>query len=42
MDKLAARLGLDPAELRMRNVLATGDPLPTGQTVPARHRSASC
>ncbi|MDI5965986.1 xanthine dehydrogenase family protein molybdopterin-binding subunit [Streptantibioticus silvisoli] len=33
MDKLAARLGLDPAELRMRNVMATGDPLPTGQTV---------
>ncbi|WP_010470157.1 xanthine dehydrogenase family protein molybdopterin-binding subunit [Streptomyces somaliensis] len=33
MDKLAARLGLDPAELRMRNVLATGDLLPTGQTV---------
>ncbi|NGO70942.1 molybdopterin cofactor-binding domain-containing protein [Streptomyces boncukensis] len=33
MDKLADRLGLDPAELRMRNVLATGDLLPTGQTV---------
>ncbi len=33
MDKLAARLGLDPAELRMRNVMATGDPLPTGQAV---------
>ncbi|MCH0540528.1 molybdopterin-dependent oxidoreductase [Streptomyces sp. MUM 203J] len=33
MDKLAAKLGLDPAELRMRNVLATGDLLPTGQTV---------
>ncbi len=33
MDKLAARLGLDPAELRMRNVMATGDLLPTGQTV---------
>ncbi|MFC5722732.1 xanthine dehydrogenase family protein molybdopterin-binding subunit [Streptomyces gamaensis] len=33
MDKLAARLGLDPAELRLRNVLATGDLLPTGQTV---------
>ncbi|AEW94325.1 putative oxidoreductase [Streptantibioticus cattleyicolor NRRL 8057 = DSM 46488] len=33
MDKLAARLGLDPAEIRMRNVMATGDLLPTGQTV---------
>ncbi|WP_251018893.1 xanthine dehydrogenase family protein molybdopterin-binding subunit [Streptomyces sp. ISL-11] len=33
MDKLAARLGMDPAELRLRNVLATGDLLPTGQTV---------
>lgn len=33
MDKLAARLGIDPVELRARNVLATGDPLPTGQAV---------
>ncbi|WP_323379813.1 molybdopterin cofactor-binding domain-containing protein [Streptomyces alkaliphilus] len=33
MDKLAARLGLDPAEVRARNVLATGDRLPTGQAV---------
>ncbi|MEU3609320.1 xanthine dehydrogenase family protein molybdopterin-binding subunit [Streptomyces sp. NPDC035033] len=33
MDKLAGRLGIDPAELRMRNVLSTGDLLPTGQTV---------
>ncbi|MGW0734204.1 xanthine dehydrogenase family protein molybdopterin-binding subunit [Streptomyces sp. NPDC002851] len=33
MDKLAAKLGLDPADLRMRNVMATGDILPTGQTV---------
>ncbi len=33
MDKLAGRLGLDPAEMRMRNVMATGDLLPTGQTV---------
>lgn len=33
MDKLAAELGLDPADIRMRNVLATGDLLPTGQTV---------
>ncbi|MCU4746712.1 MULTISPECIES: xanthine dehydrogenase family protein molybdopterin-binding subunit [Streptomyces] len=33
MDKLAVRLGLDPAEVRARNVLSTGDPLPTGQAV---------
>ncbi|MFD7918453.1 xanthine dehydrogenase family protein molybdopterin-binding subunit [Streptomyces sp. NPDC059740] len=33
MDKLAAELDMDPAELRMRNVMATGDLLPTGQTV---------
>jgi CO/xanthine dehydrogenase Mo-binding subunit len=33
MDKLAAQLRMDPADLRMRNVLATGDLLPIGQTV---------
>jgi CO/xanthine dehydrogenase Mo-binding subunit len=33
MDKLAAALGLDPVELRLRNALAPGDMLPTGQTV---------
>lgn len=33
MDKLAAQLGIEPAELRARNVLATGDLLPTGQTI---------
>lgn len=33
MDKLAAQLGIDPVELRARNVIATGDLLPTGQTV---------
>ncbi|MDB1089497.1 xanthine dehydrogenase family protein [Streptomyces sp. ACA25] len=33
MDKLAVRLGMDPADLRARNVLGTGDTLPTGQTV---------
>jgi CO/xanthine dehydrogenase Mo-binding subunit len=31
MDKLAAALGLDPVELRLRNALAPGDILPTGQ-----------
>lgn len=33
LDKLAGKLDVDPAELRRRNVLATGDVLPTGQTV---------
>ncbi|TVL89159.1 molybdopterin cofactor-binding domain-containing protein [Streptomyces sp. SAJ15] len=33
MDKLAAKLGMDPAELRLRNAMATGDLLPTGQAV---------
>jgi CO/xanthine dehydrogenase Mo-binding subunit len=31
MDKLADALGLDPVELRLRNALAPGDELPTGQ-----------
>jgi len=33
MDKLAAALGIDPIELRLRNALAYGDPLPTGQRI---------
>jgi CO/xanthine dehydrogenase Mo-binding subunit len=33
MDKLAAVLGVDPVELRLRNALGPGDKLPTGQTV---------
>jgi CO/xanthine dehydrogenase Mo-binding subunit len=33
MDKLAAALELDPAELRLRNALARGDSLPTGQMI---------
>jgi CO/xanthine dehydrogenase Mo-binding subunit len=33
MDKLAAALGLDPVEIRLRNALAYGDPLPTGQRI---------
>jgi xanthine dehydrogenase D subunit len=40
MDRLADRLGLDPLELRLANVLDEGDRLPTGQrirgAVPAR------
>ncbi len=33
MDKLAAKLGLDPVELRLANALAPGDRLPTGQRI---------
>jgi len=33
MDKLAAELELDPVELRLRNALAHGDSLPTGQKI---------
>jgi CO/xanthine dehydrogenase Mo-binding subunit len=33
MDKLAEALGLDPVELRLRNALAPGDRLATGQVV---------
>jgi CO/xanthine dehydrogenase Mo-binding subunit len=33
MDKLAAELGIDPVELRVRNALAPGDTLPTGQRI---------
>ena len=33
MDRLAAALGMDPVELRLRNVLATGDRLSTGQVI---------
>lgn len=33
MDKLAAQLGMDPVELRVRNAMSTGTILPTGQAV---------
>jgi xanthine dehydrogenase D subunit len=33
MDRLAAELGMDPVELRLRNAMDTGSHLPTGQTV---------
>ena len=33
MDKLAAALGMDPAELRVKNALHTGSILPTGQPI---------
>jgi CO/xanthine dehydrogenase Mo-binding subunit len=33
MDRLAAALGMDPVELRLRNAMAPGDSLPTGQRI---------
>ena len=33
MDRLAAELGIDPVELRLRNALKTGDTLITGQVI---------
>ncbi|WP_328634050.1 molybdopterin cofactor-binding domain-containing protein [Streptomyces sp. NBC_00356] len=33
LDKLARELGMDPAELRVRNAMTTGTVLPTGQAV---------
>ena len=33
MDKLAAALGMDPVQLRLRNAAATGTVLPTGQAI---------
>src|SRR5579859_433566 len=33
MDRLAARLGMDPVQLRLRNALRSGDSLITGQVV---------
>jgi xanthine dehydrogenase D subunit len=33
MDKLAAAVGLDPVEVRVRNALGTGSTMPTGQVV---------
>ncbi len=35
MDKLAARLGLDPLEFRMKNAFTSGSVTPTGQTLSA-------
>lgn len=33
MDKLAAVLGMDPVEVRVRNAVSRGDTIPTGQTL---------
>src|SRR5262249_7264442 len=35
MDKLAAALGIDPVELRIRNAMAPGSLMPTGQVIPS-------
>jgi xanthine dehydrogenase D subunit len=42
MDKLAAVLGMDPVELRLRNAMATGDVLPTGQVATGAAPMAEC
>lgn len=34
MDMMAAQLGLDPLEVRLKNAVQEGDPLPSGQTYP--------
>ena len=34
MDKLAAALGMDPVDLRIRNAMTPGSRMPTGQVVP--------
>ena len=42
MDKLAARLGISPVDLRLRNALASGDVLPTGQRLNGTAPVAEC
>jgi xanthine dehydrogenase D subunit len=42
MEKLAARLGVDPVELRVRNALEVGDVLPTGQRLTGAVPVAAC
>ncbi|HEX3425050.1 MAG TPA: xanthine dehydrogenase subunit D [Acidimicrobiales bacterium] len=42
MDKLAAACDLDPVELRLRNALATGDALLTGQKIEGALPVAEC
>jgi xanthine dehydrogenase D subunit len=42
MDKLAARLGISPVDLRLRNALATGDELPDGQRITGAAPVAEC
>ena len=42
MDKLAKAVGLDPVEIRLRNAMATGDTLITGQTMESVAPVARC
>jgi CO/xanthine dehydrogenase Mo-binding subunit len=35
MDMMASELGLDPLQVRLKNAVAEGDPLPSGQPYPA-------
>jgi xanthine dehydrogenase D subunit len=42
MDRLAAALGMDPVDLRLRNALASGDVLPTGQRITGTAPVAEC
>ncbi|HET6952155.1 MAG TPA: xanthine dehydrogenase subunit D [Acidimicrobiales bacterium] len=42
MDHLAARLSIDPVELRLRNALRSGDALPTGQVITGAAPVAEC
>ena len=37
MDSLARRVGLDPLEFRLKNLLRPGDPFATGETIPGAH-----
>jgi CO/xanthine dehydrogenase Mo-binding subunit len=42
MDRVARRLGLDPYEIRARNVVEAGDRLPTGQVLDATTSARAC
>lgn len=42
MDRIARRLGLDPLEIRLRNVLEPGDSLPTGQVLDESTAARQC
>lgn len=42
MDRVARRLGLDPLEIRRRNVLEAGDTLPTGQVLDDSTAAREC
>jgi CO/xanthine dehydrogenase Mo-binding subunit len=42
MDRVANRVGLDPFEIRVRNVVEPGDRLPTGQVLDATTSARAC